>query len=211
MSDSDNPDYVAHILPLAVEHSRFGRGPRAAAVAMFVRKASMEGTLRPEIARTYRLTPAELRVLLAMVEEGGVREVSESLGVAETTIKTHLSRLFEKTGAGRQADLIKLVAGYASPLAASGMTIRGKASSVRRRPCRLDALSRSAASVSVGVIVTVDEMPVAVQDARCRSRARALHRFEYKASKAAEQRRAAHLLWPVACQVNRHRPRIDQS
>jgi DNA-binding CsgD family transcriptional regulator len=52
-----------------------------------------------------------------MVEEGGVREVSESLGVAETTIKTHLSRLFEKTGAGRQADLIKLVAGYASPLA----------------------------------------------------------------------------------------------
>jgi DNA-binding CsgD family transcriptional regulator len=118
LSDSDGGRYVAHILPLAAEHSRFGRGPRAAAAAMFVRKASLEGTLRPEIiARTYRLTPAELRVLLAMVEEGGVREVSESLGVAETTIKTHLSRLFEKTGAGRQADLIKLVAGYASPLA----------------------------------------------------------------------------------------------
>jgi DNA-binding CsgD family transcriptional regulator len=118
LSDSDGGRHVAHILPLASEHSRFGRGPRAAAAAMFVRKASLEGTLRPEIiARTYRLTPAELRVLLAMVEEGGVREVSESLGVAETTIKTHLSRLFEKTGAGRQADLIKLVAGYASPLA----------------------------------------------------------------------------------------------
>jgi hypothetical protein len=28
-----------------------------------------------------------------------------------------LSRLFEKTGAARQADLIKLVAGYATPLA----------------------------------------------------------------------------------------------
>ena len=118
LSDSDGVRYVAHILPLAAEHSRFGRGPRAAVAAMFVRKASLEGTLRPEIiAQTYRLTPAELRVLLAMVEEGGVREVSESLGVAETTIKTHLSRLFEKTGAGRQADLIKLVAGYASPLA----------------------------------------------------------------------------------------------
>jgi len=118
LSDGDGNRHVAHILPLAAEHSRFGRGPRAAAAALFVRKATLEGTLRPEIiARTYRLTPAELRVLLAMVEEGGVREVSESLGVAETTIKTHLSRLFEKTGAGRQADLIKLVAGYASLMA----------------------------------------------------------------------------------------------
>jgi DNA-binding CsgD family transcriptional regulator len=29
----------------------------------------------------------------------------------------HLRRLFEKTGTGRQADLVKLVAGFASPLA----------------------------------------------------------------------------------------------
>ena len=115
---NDGGRYVAHILTLAPEQGRFAIGQRAAVAAMFVRKASLENSLRPDIiARTYRLTPAELRVLLAMVEAGGVREVSESLGVAETTIKTHLSRLFEKTGAGRQADLIKLVAGYASPLA----------------------------------------------------------------------------------------------
>jgi DNA-binding CsgD family transcriptional regulator len=34
-----------------------------------------------------------------------------------TTVKTHLGRLFEKTGVGRQADLVKLVAGYSMPLA----------------------------------------------------------------------------------------------
>jgi DNA-binding CsgD family transcriptional regulator len=32
-------------------------------------------------------------------------------------VKTHLSRLFEKTGTKRQADLVKLVAAFMSPLA----------------------------------------------------------------------------------------------
>jgi DNA-binding CsgD family transcriptional regulator len=31
-------------------------------------------------------------------------------------VTTHLPRLFAKTGTERQADLVKLVAGYASPL-----------------------------------------------------------------------------------------------
>jgi DNA-binding CsgD family transcriptional regulator len=58
----------------------------------------------------------ELRVLLAIVEVGGVPEVSETLGVGEGTVKTHLKRLYQKTGARRQADLVKLFAGYTSPL-----------------------------------------------------------------------------------------------
>jgi DNA-binding CsgD family transcriptional regulator len=55
-------------------------------------------------------------VLLAVVEVGGVPEVAEALGIAETTVKTHLSRLYQKTGAGRQADLVKIVAGFSNPL-----------------------------------------------------------------------------------------------
>jgi DNA-binding CsgD family transcriptional regulator len=65
----------------------------------------------------YNLTPTELRVLLAIVDIGGVPEVAAALGVAVTTIKTHVSRLFEKTGVARQADLVKLVAGFSTPLA----------------------------------------------------------------------------------------------
>jgi DNA-binding CsgD family transcriptional regulator len=68
------------------------------------------------IARTYKLTPTELRILLAVVEIGGVPEVAEALGVSPETVKTHLGHLYEKTGARRQADLVKLVAGFASPL-----------------------------------------------------------------------------------------------
>jgi hypothetical protein len=55
-------------------------------------------------------------VLLAIVDVGGVRETAEALGIAEATVKTHLHRLFGKTGATRQAELVKLVAGFASPV-----------------------------------------------------------------------------------------------
>jgi DNA-binding CsgD family transcriptional regulator len=78
----------------------------------------LEGLSAPEvIAGTYKLTPTELRVLLAIVEVGGIPEVAAALGVADSTVKTHVGRLFEKTGASRQADLVKLVAGYSTPLA----------------------------------------------------------------------------------------------
>ena len=56
--------------------------------------------------------------LFAIVEVGGVPEVAEVLGVAPTTVRTHLGRVYEKTGAARQADLVKLVAGFVSPLSA---------------------------------------------------------------------------------------------
>jgi hypothetical protein len=39
-----------------------------------------------------------VRVLLGIVQVGGVPETAEALGVAEATVKTHLHRLFAKTG-----------------------------------------------------------------------------------------------------------------
>ena len=68
------------------------------------------------IGETFKLTPTELRVLLAITEVGGIPEVATAFGVADTTVRTHVNRLFEKTGATRQADLVKLVAGYTTPL-----------------------------------------------------------------------------------------------
>ena len=96
--------------------ARRGTGKTYAAVAaLFVHPAGLTSPSPPElIAKTYRLTPTELRVLLAIVEIGGVPEVAEALGIADSTVKTHLGRLYEKTGTHRQADLVKLVAGFSS-------------------------------------------------------------------------------------------------
>lgn len=99
--------YVAHVLPLTSGVRRRAGAAYSAVAALFVRRAALAIPSAPEvIARTYKLTPTELRVLLAIVEIGGTPEVAEALGVAETTVKFHLRRLFEKTGTHRQADLV---------------------------------------------------------------------------------------------------------
>ena len=106
--------YVAYVLPLGSELRRASE-PSAVAV-LFVRRAAFGGVAAPEaLAKAYHLTPTELRVLLAVVEVGGGPAMADALGVAESTVKFHLRRLFEKTGARRQAELVKLVAGFSAP------------------------------------------------------------------------------------------------
>jgi DNA-binding CsgD family transcriptional regulator len=114
----DGERYIAHALPLTSGARRRAGVIYTAVAALFVRKAALAMSSRSEvIGKMFKLTPTELRVLLAIVEVGGVPEVAAALGVADTTVRTHVGRLFEKTGATRQADLVKIVAGYAAPLA----------------------------------------------------------------------------------------------
>ena len=119
LNTRDGERYVAHVLPLTSGARRRAGTSYQAVAALFVHKAALDRPSPPEaIAKAYRLTPMELRVLLAVVEVGGVPEVAEALGIAETTVKTHLGHVYEKTGAGRQADLVKLIAGFSHPLVA---------------------------------------------------------------------------------------------
>ena len=113
----DGTRYVACVLPLAAGARRRAGTAYAATAAIFLNEAALNArSLSAFIAETYKLTPSELRILLAIVEVGGVPEVADALGIAESTVKTHLGRLFEKTGTSRQADLVKLVAGFSNSL-----------------------------------------------------------------------------------------------
>jgi DNA-binding CsgD family transcriptional regulator len=113
----DDERYVAHALPLTSGARRRAGIDRAAAAALFVRRAALVASSASQvIGETFKLTPTELRVLLAITEVGGIPQVATAFGVADTTVRTHVNRLFEKTGATRQADLVKLVAGYTTPL-----------------------------------------------------------------------------------------------
>jgi DNA-binding CsgD family transcriptional regulator len=110
--------YIAHVLPLTAGARKKAGATYAAVAAVFVRKTALDLPHPIEtIATTFKLTPAEMRVLMMIVQVGGIPEVAPVLGVSETTVKTHLQRVFAKTGTSRQADLVKLVAGYMSPLA----------------------------------------------------------------------------------------------
>ncbi|QOZ76279.1 LuxR family transcriptional regulator [Bradyrhizobium sp. CCBAU 53351] len=118
LTGSDGERYVAHALPLTSGARRRAGIVHTAVAALFVRKALLAMPFASQtIGNAFKLTPTELRVLLAVVEIGGVPEIANAFGVADTTIRTHVSSLFEKTGAARQADLVRLVAEYATPLA----------------------------------------------------------------------------------------------
>jgi DNA-binding CsgD family transcriptional regulator len=108
---------LAHALPLRSGVRRDTGNAYHATAALFVHKSATDTPAPPQIlAKTFKLTPMELRVLLAIVEVGGTPEVAEVLGVAPSTVASHLKRLYAKTGANRQADLVKVVAKFASPL-----------------------------------------------------------------------------------------------
>lgn len=114
----ESAPYVAHILPLTDGARRKASANYSAVAAIFVHKAALNTPAPAEIIATlYKLTPSELRVLLAVAEIGGVAATAEALGISEATVKTHLQHLFDKTGTRRQIDLAKLVASHASPLA----------------------------------------------------------------------------------------------
>jgi DNA-binding CsgD family transcriptional regulator len=118
LTDRDGNPYTAHVLTLTSGERRGATRASTAVAALFVRKAALMIPSPPEIiAKSYRLTPTELRVLLSIVDVGGIPEVAKALGTSENTVRTHVDSLFEKTGATRQAELVKLVAGFSSPYA----------------------------------------------------------------------------------------------
>lgn len=108
--------WLAHVLPLTANTREKAGIPEAASAAIFIRRASVENPSALEIvAKMFKLTAMEVRVLQAVVEIGGAPLAADALGISETTVKTHLRNLFQKTECRRQADLVKLVAGAASP------------------------------------------------------------------------------------------------
>lgn len=117
LSARDDARYVAHVLSLTAGERQKVGAEFGAIAAVFVHRADLQTpTLFESVAQHFKLSPSELRVLFAIVEVGGVPEVAQVLGVSEETVRTHVKHVFAKTGAKRQADLVRLIAAYANPL-----------------------------------------------------------------------------------------------
>jgi DNA-binding CsgD family transcriptional regulator len=58
----------------------------------------------------YGLTLAEARVALAVSAGATIADTARRLRISPNTVKTHLRRVYEKTGTNRQAELSRLVA-----------------------------------------------------------------------------------------------------
>lgn len=67
-------------------------------------------------ARMYKLTVAETQVLAQVLQSQGLGEVADLLGVARSTVKTHLDAIYRKTDTRRRSELVRRVLALASPL-----------------------------------------------------------------------------------------------
>jgi DNA-binding CsgD family transcriptional regulator len=67
--------------------------------------AGVEDILR----RLYALTPSEARVIERLLRGRSLDEIGAELGTSVHTTRTHLKRVFAKTGTGSQSELMRVI------------------------------------------------------------------------------------------------------
>jgi DNA-binding CsgD family transcriptional regulator len=91
-----------------------GEGP---AIALFITETGQTNQYGIDaLAKAYGLSKAETRVLRALVEAKTPADVAIHLGLAVSTVKSHIRKIFSKTNTSRQAELLCLVECCRTPL-----------------------------------------------------------------------------------------------
>jgi DNA-binding CsgD family transcriptional regulator/PAS domain-containing protein len=108
--------YVLHVLPINSAIFQAGVMP-AAMAAIFVATRLVSRVPSTEaISALFALTAMESRVLERIAAGLTNAEIAETLGIAVSTVRTHLHHIFDKTGMRRQAELVALVASFELPV-----------------------------------------------------------------------------------------------
>jgi DNA-binding CsgD family transcriptional regulator len=79
----------------------------------------LDAELQTPLATTrnlYHLTTGETQVLAQVLNGRSLSEAAEVLGVARSTVKSHLDAIYRKTNTHGQTELVHLVMSLASPL-----------------------------------------------------------------------------------------------
>ena len=96
---------------LRIEIARLGGQADDVRLLLICRQEAADKTHHvEEAAHLFGLTTAEHRLLRLLFDGMSLARAAASLGVARTTARTHLQRIFDKVGCRRQSDLVRLVA-----------------------------------------------------------------------------------------------------
>jgi DNA-binding CsgD family transcriptional regulator len=104
----DRPPLIAHLLPLR----GVARDIFAEAVAlMFVTPVTRQQAPQAELIEAlFDLTPTEARIAGEVIAGKSVAAIARAGGVTQNAVRMHLKSIFAKTGVGRQAELVSLLA-----------------------------------------------------------------------------------------------------
>ncbi|MBW9051119.1 helix-turn-helix transcriptional regulator [Rhizobium mesosinicum] len=125
LTDTGQPIF-AHVLSMTGTELRSRLKP-SSAVAVFVDANRDASTIPPAFAAAFRLTPTEGKVLEELTIGHAPEEIASGLGVAISTVRTHIKNLFVKTGVSRQSDLIRLAIQSVPPIKLTSDTATDRA------------------------------------------------------------------------------------
>lgn len=88
-------------------------GSRSARVVVLIEEPARRSTgPLAAFAKIHKLSPAESGLAARLVGGMSLRQAAAALGVSEHTVRSHLKRVFVKTGVRRQAELVRRVLTY---------------------------------------------------------------------------------------------------
>ncbi len=111
----DGPTAVCYVLPLGMSDHRRSLGPGHAAVFVSAAGASLPPSLEI-LSALSGLTSREARIALMIADGSTPAEAAGTLGVTMNTMRTHLSHIFDKTGANSQPALVRFVSSLSMPV-----------------------------------------------------------------------------------------------
>jgi DNA-binding CsgD family transcriptional regulator/PAS domain-containing protein len=97
--------------------NEFGRGAAAPMAIAFIDDG--QSHIRPDantLCARYELTPAEWRVAEALAHGLSTDDIAQTLGVAVSTVKSHLRQLYAKTGTGNRVNLMRMLMSSQTPV-----------------------------------------------------------------------------------------------
>lgn len=110
-----NPDkiLVAHVVPIRL--SARDIFAHCAAIVVLMPIAAPNAPPVELVQALFDFTPAEARVARDIASGKSVDDIASAGGVSSNTVRTHVRRVLEKTGCGRQTDVVALLTGIGSP------------------------------------------------------------------------------------------------
>ncbi|HXY57704.1 MAG TPA: helix-turn-helix transcriptional regulator [Methylocystis sp.] len=103
------PGKIAHIVP--IRRSARDIFVRCAAVLVLTPVVAPAAPPVELVRSLFDLTPAEARVARSLASGDTVEEVAAKSGVSHNTVRTQLRGVMDKTGCGRQAEVVALLTG----------------------------------------------------------------------------------------------------
>jgi DNA-binding CsgD family transcriptional regulator len=96
--------HLARALEIHRIRNQNGSRPILSAPSSQPRPESREDILE----RNFGLSPAQARLTLLLMTGQSVKEIAASLGIADDSARQYLKRIYKKTGADRQTDLVRI-------------------------------------------------------------------------------------------------------